>query len=724
MIPEPAVIEARTGVLVLAAGTPVYAAGEDAGARRVAGILREWTQRIGGPDLALADRPPRGTAVRLVRRQDLGPEAYRLSISAHGARIEARSDAGLLYGAATLWQLIPPGTASAAIPAQTISDAPAYPWRGLMLDSARHFQSVADVKSVIEWMSWHKLNVLHWHLTDDQGWRLEIRKYPRLTQVGAWRVPATVGREPVARVGGFYSQAEVREIVAYAAEHAVTIVPEIDVPGHAQAAIAAYPSLGAGEDPAPTVSARWGIHTYLLNPEEATLRFLEDVFEEVVQLFPGPYVHVGGDEVVRDEWRRSARVVARLHELGIADVDGLQPYFTARLGRFLAAHGRRLVGWDEILRPGLPADAVVMSWHGTSGARAAALAGNDAVLAPWPTLYLDNRQSSLPQEPTGRTQVVSLEDVYRFAPEDPSLPAHARAHVRGVQGNLWTEHIPTRDMLEWMALPRAAAIAELGWTPAARRDWRGFLQRLAATRPRYAALGLHAADSAFAVHASLQAAPGHLEVRLGNQSHVGTIRYTADGREPTADSAAYGDSIEVAPGATLAAATFLGAQRLSGTWTQRTDAASLARRNSRELELCSDGVGLLLDARGGTAEAAPLALDIMDPCWIYRGADLSAGPGFRVRAVPLPFNFELAADLAHVKLGSPRGAAAELEVHVGSCQAPPAAVLALDGTPSPQVLRGALPAATERRDVCLRFARPTIDPLWALDWVELGVAAP
>jgi hexosaminidase len=722
VIPEPAAIETRPGALTLVTGTPVYAPGGDEGARRAARILQALSRRTGGPDLVLADRPPRGTSIRLERHTGLAPESYRLAITARGVRIEAGDDAGLLYGAVTLWQLMPPARASATIPA-TIRDGPTYPWRGLMLDSARHFQTVAEVKSVIDWMSWHKLNVLHWHLTDDQGWRLEIRKYPRLTEVGAWRVPATVGPSPTTRVGGFYSQADVRDVVAYAAERAISIVPEIDVPGHAQAAIAAYPSLGAGAGVPPAVSARWGIHTYLLNPEETTLRFLEDVFEEVVELFPGPFVHVGGDEVVKDEWRRSPRVAARMQELGIADVEGLQPYFTARLARFLAARGRRLVGWDEILRPGLPTDAVVMSWHGTSGARAAALAGNDAVLAPWPTLYLDNRQSTLPQEPTGRTHVVSLEDVYRFAPEDATLPPAARAHVRGVQGNLWSEHIRTQATLEWMALPRSAAIAELGWTPAGRRDWNGFLRRFAATLPRYAALGLHVADSAFAVHASLRPVDGGLELGLGNQAHFGTIHYTADGREPTAASPAYRRPVEVAPGATLAAATFLGTERLSGTRTQRTDAASLARRNSRELELCSDGVGLLLDSPGGEAEAAPLALDIMDPCWIYRDADLAAGRGFRVRAVPLPFNFELAADRARVRLGTPGGEVAELEVHVGNCAAPAAAVIVLDGSPHAQQLSGVLPAVGGRHDVCLRFARPAIEPLWALDWVELGVPA-
>ena len=247
-----------------------------------------------------------------------------------------------------------------------------------MLDSVRHFQSPAFIESMIDWMAWHKLNVLHWHLTDDQGWRLEIRRYPRLTEIGAWRIPAIVpGSVPDAPIGammraiepygGFYTQAQVREIVAYAATRHVLIVPEIDVPGHAQAAIAAYPELGAADRPL-AVSARWGVHTHLFNVEPATFEFLDNVLSEVIALFPGPYVHLGGDEAVKDEWNASAAVQARARALGIGDSEALQDYFTQRLARYLAAHGRRLIGWDEILRPGLAQDAIVMSWHGVSGA--------------------------------------------------------------------------------------------------------------------------------------------------------------------------------------------------------------------------------------------------------------------------------------------------------------------------------------------------------------------
>ena len=575
---------------------------------------------------------------------------------------------------------------------------------------------------MIDWMAWHKLNVLHWHLTDDQGWRIEIRKYPRLTAIGAWRTPATVGPPPPARYGGFYTQREIREIVKFAASRHVTIVPEIDMPGHAQAAIAAYPALGSTEGEPPPVSARWGVHTYLFNADEATLAFLEDVLAEVVDLFPGRYVHVGGDEAVKDQWRASSRVAARARELGIDDLEALQGYFTERMGRFLAAHGRQLVGWDEILRPELAPDAIVMSWRGTSGARAAAIAGNDTVLTPWPLLYFDNRQSALPSEPPGRTQVVSLEDIYRFEPRDTALSEAQQRHVLGVQGNLWTEHIRTEQRLEWMALPRAAAVAELGWTRPERRSWPDFLGRLAASVARYRTLGIHAADSVFAIGARRAARPGGTELTLANQAHFGEIRYTTDGRDPGPGSAIYAGPLTVAIGTEVRAATFVGTERVSETWSRRLDQRSLARRSSPELELCSNGVGLLLEPRRADGEPDGIvALDIMNPCWIFRGADLSRGARLTAAVAPLPFNFEIGAEVGKIRTGDARSAAGELEVRLDGCDATPLAVLPLGPAVEPATLPGVtLPPVPGRHDLCLRFARPALEPMWALDWVEIG----
>lgn len=722
ILPVPAEVIPAEGTYHVGATIEVRIPAHDAGSAAAARSLAEYAARSGGPACDVRVGRPVAGAVAFERRPGLAPEGYVLEVRADGVTIAASTDAGLFYGAVTLSQLLPPRAAPAELPAQRIRDQPAYPWRGLMLDSARHFQSSAFVNSMIEWMAWHKLNVLHWHLTDDQGWRLEIRKYPRLTSVGAWRTPAGVGPAPLPRYGGFYSQREVRDIVAFAAAHHVTIVPEIDMPGHAQAAIAAYPALGSTDGPPPAVSARWGVHTYLFNPDAATLAFLEDVLAEVVELFPGRYVHIGGDEAVKDQWRASARVQARARELGREDPEALQAYFTERMGRFLAARGRRLVGWDEVLRPDLAADAVVMSWHGTSGAHAAAVAGHDAVLTPWPTLYFDNRQSDLPAEPPGRTHVASLADVYAFEPRDPALSEAEQRHVLGVQGNLWTEHVRTEPRVEWMALPRAAAVAELGWSPPARRQWPDFLARLAAFAPRYRALGIHAADSAFAVEAQLAPSRAGVEVTLANQTNFGEIRYTTDGTEPGPASARYTTPLELALGTELRATTFAGAERLAATWSRQLDHRSIARRGTGELGLCTDGVGLLLEPRradGGTGDA--VAVDIMNPCWIYRSAELGTGARLAAAVVPLPFNYELGADLAKVRLGDGDARAAELEVRIDRCDSEPVARLPLPRDPVTAILPEVrLPPRPGRHDVCLRVVRPTLEPLWALEWVEIG----
>jgi hexosaminidase len=677
-------------------------------------------------------------AITFRRRAGLRREAYCLEVTPHGIVVSATSGAGLFYGAVTLWQLMTPDkqratvpAQAATIPAQVIRDAPAYPWRGLMLDSARHYQSVAFIRSMIDTMALHKLNVLHWHLTDDQGWRLEILKYPRLTSVGAWRKPATPGaaQSPsTPSYGGFYTQAEVRDLVAYAASRHVQIVPEIEMPGHAQAAIAAYPEFGVAQEPAAeprAVSARWGVHTHLFNVEPATFAFLENVLDEVMELFPSIYIHVGGDEAVKNEWQESAAVQARARALGIKDADDLQAHFTQEIGRYLTAHGRRLVGWDEILRPGLDRNAVVMSWHGIEGTHAAAVAGHDTVLSPWPTLYFDNRQSSLPTEVPGRLSIVSLEDVYRFEPRDLTLDQSARRHVLGVQADLWTEHMQTEDRVQWMAWPRAAAVAELGWSTPERRNWRDFLGRLTPMFGRYAALGITYADSALAVAARVSQSGDRITVALSNQASWGDIRYTLDGRDPSGNAAVYDSPLRLAAGTEIRAATYVDAVRVSRVWARRLDARSLARRDSHDLDLCTNGIGLLLEpASGPTSQGAPLAVDIMNPCWIYRGVELDHARSIRAAAAPLPFNYEIGADAEKIRVGDARTTDGELEIHVDGCETAAVATMALhdaaahDGvTELPSAI---LPRVPGLHDLCLRFARPRQGPLWALDWVEIA----
>ena len=494
IIPAAAEVTRKAGSFELTPATPVRYAADSPG-EQVAGYFVDLMQRTRGVALAASAGETGGdhsvSFVLQAREGSQVEEAYSLIVSPERIVVSSHSPRGLFYGAVTLWQL----AASTQIPSLQIEDAPRFRWRGLMLDSARHYQSPQFIERLLDTMALHKLNVLHWHLTDDQAWRLEIKKYPKLTEVGAWRVPA--GPAAAADIdsatkrprlyGGFYTQDQVRAIVAYAAARHITVVPEIEMPGHASAAIAAYPQLGVTGKPSP-VPADWGIYPNLFNVEDATFSFLEDVLSEVIELFPGEYIHVGGDEAVKNQWAASARVQSRRREFGVKDEHALQSYFVQRIEKYLNAHGRRLIGWDEILEGGLAPNATVMSWRGIQGALAAAEAGHDAVLSPAPTLYLDNRPLNTVH--TGRGPVVSIEDVYRFDPAPPALSAAQRAHILGVQANLWTEHVRTEERAEYMFFPRAAAIAEVGWSPAERIDWQSFSARLPDQLARYRALGV------------------------------------------------------------------------------------------------------------------------------------------------------------------------------------------------------------------------------------------
>jgi hexosaminidase len=735
VIPNPARLEAQAGRFALTPGTVLVVPAGDAEARRAAELLRERIALARGLKPALATGAPRDGAINLRRATGaaLPPEGYRLEVTPRRITLEATSYAGLFHAGTTLLQLLPPGRDAAAIPAVRIEDAPRFAWRGVMLDSARHFQSPAFIRHFIDAMALHKLNVLHWHLTDDQAWRLEIRKYPKLTGVGAWRVPA--GAAPRSDLdaatgkprlyGGFYSQDEVRSLVKYAAERAITIVPEIEMPGHATTAIAAYPQLAAIANPPQSVPADWGVYPHAYNLDDATFAFLEDVLAEVMALFPGPYIHVGGDEVQKAEWRDSAQGQARMRELGVTEPAKLQAYFTQRIARFIEKNGRKLVGWDEILEPGLPPGAVVMSWRGIEGALDAAAKGYDTVLSAHPTLYFDNRQSAARDEPPGRGNVVTLEDVYRFEPMPEKLAPGQRRHVLGLQGNVWTEHIRTEARVAHMAFPRAAAVAELGWSQPQRREWRDFVRRLASQVPRYEALRMASADSAFAVRAALEWRGGRAQARLtlSNEAGYGDIRYTADGTEPTAKSARYAAPLTVGTGRTLKAASFDAAQRLSRPRAIEVREDLARRRTSRELKLCSEHIALALEDDAPLhGERASFLVDIQNPCWIYAGAELDGVGGLVASVGQLPFNFQIGEDVKKITFPRPETAAGELEVRLG-CDGELLARLALEPATASQAVtvlpRAAIAPRAGRHDLCLRFAQAGLDPFWVIDAIQL-----
>ena len=406
------------------------------------------------------------------------PESYRLTVTPAGASIVAGDSAGLFYGRRTLDQLIEAGSPVRAI---TIDDAPRFRYRGMHLDVARHFMPVDFVKRYIDLMSRFKLNTFHWHLTDDQGWRLQIVKYPRLTEVGGCRRETVFDR--AARVGdgtphcGFYTQDQVRDVVAYARARHVTVIPEIEMPGHAKAALAAYPELACTPGPF-EVRTTWGVDDDVFCPKEETFRFIGDVLTEVAALFPGPYIHVGGDEVPKVRWRASPIAQEVMRRENLADPAALQSWFIRRVEQMVIARGKRLIGWDEILEGGLAPEATVMSWRGTAGGIAAARENHDVIMSPGSHLYFDALQGDAKLEPLAFGGPLTLSRVYEFEPVPDSLtPAQAK-HVLGAQANLWTEYMKTPAHVEYMAFPRTLALAEVVWSPKESRSWTSFYARL------------------------------------------------------------------------------------------------------------------------------------------------------------------------------------------------------------------------------------------------------
>jgi hexosaminidase len=547
---------------------------------------------------------------------------------------------------------------SISVPAIKIADTPRFAWRGLMLDSARHYQSPEYIRQFIDWMALHKLNTLHWHLTDDQAWRLEIKKYPKLTSVGAWRVPAgdaakadidsATGKPRL--YGGFYTQAQVREIVAHAASRHITVVPEIEMPGHATAAVVAYPRLGVTDKPPKAIPEEWGIFPTLFNVDDSTFTFLEDVLTEVMEVFPGAYIHVGGDEALKDEWHASPKVQARMKELGVKDEHALQGYFIQRIEKFLSGKGRKLIGWDEILEGGLPPNATVMSWRGIDGAVAAAKAGHDTVLSPAPDLYFDHWQSAGDISP-GRSNTLSLKDVYLFNPEPDSIADEQRKHILGLQANLWAEMMRSEQRVTYMAYPRTAALAEVAWSPPNRINWDDFQKRLEIQLARYPALGI-----------------------------------------------VYAREVPVSPGP--------------------------KRRVSHDLEQCGGGYVLSLeDDAPIDSERATFLVNITDPCWIWRGADLTKVKSIRATVGQIPFNFQIGKDAEKIPLHAPKTKDGELEIRLDDCNSAPVATASLTPAVSkhgltvlPPIL---LDKTTGKHDICFRFTRARIDPIWVIGGLEL-----
>ena len=692
LLPQPAEVRlAGSGVVKITDGAWVMVRGTDRQqVQPIADRFMQWVASTRGLQLKAAAST--ATDSNPVITFDLDPHAsvvgdsgYRIEVAAQGIRVIARSPAGAFYGGVTLWQLLtPPGWirgSAAEVAESVIDDHPRFAWRALLLDSGRHFQSVADIEKLIDWMSLDKLNVLIWHVTEDQGWRLEIPKYPELTKTGACRKAVGLDVEltgaPDKPYCGFYSEAEVRDIVRYAAARFVTVVPEIDLPGHSQAAVATYPWLGVtGERPA--VWTDWGVSPWLLKPDEKTLQFVDDVLDEVMQLFPSRYISIGGDEADKQQWNASPEVRERMRRLGLANMDQLQGWFTTQVADHLVKHGRTPVGWDDELVAGaqLPASEVVMSWHGNDQEHVALEAtaqGHDVVLTPQESLYFDHYQSDLPDEWPGQPPGTTLRQAYDTAVIPPGATAAEAKRVIGVQGDLWTEYMSSFARDQHALYPRMAALSELGWSSAGAHDWNGFLQRLSAELERYRALGIGYSDTAFAAAFDVTAGgKGMLRVALSNQVSFGEIRYTTDGSAPTSASTQYVHPLEFSAqgNVILRAATFApGGFDLAAPRARVLDASTLLSRDGSELASCSNEPGSRLDGRQPAQGPRPVyELDIGKMCWLWRRARLDGAQHVNLTIGRVAWRF---GDEAKEAVVRPKvSAAGEFEIHADSCTGP------------------------------------------------------
>ena len=503
LIPLPQKVAVHTGTFQLTGATRIQT---DFASRKTATFLAEQLRRSTGYPLkvhwGLFSDAPGKDAILLTTKDantNLRAEGYALMVSSNSVVIRAPTQAGLFYGTRTLLQLLPPeilatnvvSNVSWQMPCVQIKDRPRFKWRGLMLDVSRHFYTKMEVERILDLMALYKMNRFHWHLTDANGWRIEIPQYPRLTEIGAWRKHSRVepppakgaNAEPVwdkpaankfgphGLYGGFYTPQDIREVVAYAAARHITVVPEIEMPGHSGAALRAYPQLGCSDVPA-------GLSDEAYDPANpATYKFLKNVMREVFRLFPGKYVHIGGDEVPMADWSKSPDCVALMKERGMTNVMQLQSYFIKRMEKFIHAHGKTMIGWSEILKGGLAPNAVVMDWRG--GAKEAASEGHDVVMTSWGDCYFDHRQSKNQKtEPQCNGGYLSLKQVYSYNPIPAGLPPQFQLHILGPQANLWTEYIPSLAYAEYMIFPRLCALSEVAWSAKDARNWDAFQQRL------------------------------------------------------------------------------------------------------------------------------------------------------------------------------------------------------------------------------------------------------
>ena len=548
--------------------------------KRNANMLASYIEQATGIRPAIS-KIKNGTAIVLtIDKTIANAEGYKLDADAKQIRISGASAAGVFYGIQTLRKSLPlvNGKASkVSIPAVHITDAPRFAYRGTHLDVSRHFVTADSVRQFIDMLALHNINRFHWHLTDDQGWRIEIKKYPLLTQIGSKRAQTVIGHNSGKYDGkpysGFYTQKQIRDIVKYAADRYITIVPEIDLPGHMQAALAAYPDMGCTGGPY-EVWQKWGVSDNVLCAgNDKTLTFIDNVLKEITQLFPSKYIHVGGDECPKTQWQKCPKCQARIKALNLEAKDGhsaeerLQSYIITHASNYLKSLGRNTIGWDEILEGGLAEGATVMSWRGESGGIAAAKQHHDVVMTPNSYLYFDYYQSlDKANEPLAIGGYLPLETVYSYEPMPKELTADEARHIIGVQANIWTEYMPTFKQMQYMALPRLAALSEVQWSQPALKDYTSFTNRLTEFTHLYDRLGYNYAKHLYnvAIHVDSDNKWREILIHMTTAGNA-EIRYTLDGTEPTANSTLYTGAIVLQKSAKIRAAAFRDGKRSSVT---------------------------------------------------------------------------------------------------------------------------------------------------------------
>ena len=555
IIPQPKFFQLEEGVFTLDRRTPIYVDVADSATLRTLAFLNDRLEKAAGFKLEIIDDDPlRHGQEKAVFVLDAGlnKEAYNLAIKPNRLLIEYGDGAGIFYAVQTLLQLLPEQIFAETrqrgvkweVPCCSIEDSPRFPYRGMHLDCCLHFFSVDFLKKYIDVMAMHKVNRFHWHLTEDQGWRLEIKKYPLLTEKGQWRKETVIGSLASGfydgtPYGGYYTQEEVKELVKYAAERYVTIIPEIELPGHALAAIACYPELSCGLEDHYETATRWGIFRQVYCPKEETFKFLEDVFDEVFELFPTELVHIGGDECPKASWKKCPHCQALIKKLGLKDEFELQSWFIQRMEKYINSKGHQIIGWDEILQGGLAPNAKVMSWLGEEGGIKAAQQHHEVVMAPYPKYYRDYWQADPESEPLAMGGPTTLRTMYEYNPVPEVLTPEERKYIIGVEGCVWTEYMPTPARVEYMAWPRMCAIADAGWTRAP-KDWDAFTRRLEKHLGRLDLLGVGYCKAFYNPFIEL-----HKDTQFSKIATISVdapdaeIHYTLDGSTPTVDSPVY-----------------------------------------------------------------------------------------------------------------------------------------------------------------------------------------